>query len=174
MFESFRDTATPSNTPTPENTPIPPTATPTPEPPTATPAPPTETPTVTATPTIDGPFNYIVQDGESVFSIAEKFGIDINYLLQVNELAFDDVIVPGQELFIPDPNEEPPTATPLPEGLPPGYQIEYTVQSGDFLSLIAENFNTTVDAILEANEDLEDANGIFPGQVLIIPVNLLP
>jgi LysM repeat protein len=57
--------------------------------------------------------------------------------------------------------------------LPRGYKIEYLVKFGDVLSLIAQQFNSTEDAILQANEDLADANEIFPCQVLIIPINLV-
>ena len=79
----------------------------------------------------------------------------------------------GDELLIPAPGTELPTATPLPEGLPRGFKVEYIVQAGDSLAAIAFRFNSTVEDILEQNEDLEDANAIFAGQVLIIRVNLV-
>ena len=40
----------------------------------------------------------------------------------------------------------------------------YTVQSGDTLSQIAANHNTTVDTLLVANNNIADANVIFVGQ----------
>ena len=46
------------------------------------------------------------------------------------------------------------------------------VQSGDTLALIAEEYNSTVEDILEVNE-LEDPNAIFVGQILTIRVNLV-
>jgi len=64
------------------------------------------------------------------------------------------------------------TPTPLPEGLPLGTKIEYTVQSGDTLAVIAATFNSTVDDILDENE-LEDPNSIFVGQILVVRVNLV-
>lgn len=45
----------------------------------------------------------------------------------------------------------------------------YVVRPGDTLTLIAQRFNTTVAAIVEAN-DIQNANIIFVGQVLLIPV----
>jgi LysM repeat protein len=63
------------------------------------------------------------------------------------------------------PTPEGPTATPTPE---PGTPIEYEVQSGDFISTIAEDFGTTVDAILELNPGL-DPDLISVGQVILIP-----
>jgi LysM repeat protein len=45
---------------------------------------------------------------------------------------------------------------------------EYTVQAGDTLSGIAQEFGVTVEAIVEANE-IADPNLIMPGETLIIP-----
>jgi LysM repeat protein len=83
------------------------------------------------------------------------------------------IIRVGDELLIPAPGTELPTPTPLPEGLPRGYKVDYIVQPGDSLDAIAIRFNSTVEDILEQNEDLEDANAIFVGQVLIIRINLV-
>lgn len=49
----------------------------------------------------------------------------------------------------------------------PPVDVTYVVVAGDTLSRIAQEFGTTVDELLEANE-LADAN-IFVGQALIIP-----
>lgn len=45
----------------------------------------------------------------------------------------------------------------------------YTVKPGDTLRKIARSFNTTVDAIMDANV-ICNPNRIFKGEVLIIPV----
>ncbi len=45
----------------------------------------------------------------------------------------------------------------------------YTVQSGDTLSQIAVNCNTTLAAIRQANPQITDANMILPGQQVNIP-----
>jgi LysM repeat protein len=58
---------------------------------------------------------------------------------------------------------EEPTETPTPEG-----GQTYEVQSGDTLGAIAVQFNTTVEALVAAN-NLADSNAIFAGQILIIP-----
>ncbi len=52
--------------------------------------------------------------------------------------------------------------------LPVAAARTYTVQEGDTLSAIAERFNTTVEAIAEAN-NIADPNLIYVGQVLTIP-----
>ncbi len=44
----------------------------------------------------------------------------------------------------------------------------YVVQSGDTLSVIAERFGVSIDALSQANQ-ITDVNTIRPGQELIIP-----
>jgi LysM repeat protein len=47
----------------------------------------------------------------------------------------------------------------------------YRVRSGDTLGQIAISFGTTVEAILEANPDIDDPNRIYVGERLRIPVD---
>jgi LysM repeat protein len=159
-----------TKTPTPTNT-----ATVTPTQPTPTPSNTptiTETPMPSITPTASAPFEYIVQEGESPDSIANKFGVDTVVLLAINNLTFTSIITPGQTIIIPDPNTKLPTVTPIPSDLPAGTRINYTVESGDYLGSIAAKFRSTEDAIIKANK-LESPYTIYPGQILIIPVNII-
>ena len=170
LFASETPTATNTVTSSPTITPS---ATPTlTEPPT-----PTETPTITLTPTRSGPFIYVVEEGDTLTSIALEFELEILVIVEANQerLGLDPanpIIRVGDELLIPPPGTQLSTPTPLPEGLPPGTRIEYMVQSGDTLAAIAAQFNSTVEDILDKNE-LEDPNSIFIGQILIIRVNLV-
>ncbi|HJS29188.1 MAG TPA: LysM peptidoglycan-binding domain-containing protein [Anaerolineales bacterium] len=156
-------TATPSLTPTP----LPPTSTRTPQPPTATQ---TETPTVTITPTASAPFIYIVQEGDTCFSIAEQFGVAVVVLLDINALTADCPIFPGTELVVPPPGTELSTPTPFPTGFVG--RIEYRIQEGDTLDALAIQFFTTVESILEENEGLENPNEIAVGQIINIFVGI--
>lgn len=149
---------------------------------TATPTPvtPTATPTETATPTITPipsetleptpaePFEYTVIVGDSLVSIAEQFNVEYVAIMLLNGLTNDSIIYPGDVLTIPNPDLGIPTPTPLPPNLSSGAVIEYFVLPGDSLQLIADQFLSTVDEIIEENE-LEDATQIFPGQVLRVP-----
>ncbi len=172
IFASDTPTVTLTITPSP----VPPTATPTNTP---TEPPPTNTPEPTLTPTRSGAVIYIAVEGDNFTIIAEKFEVDLWVLIEANRerLELDPanpIINVGDEVLIPAPGTELPTATPLPEGLPPGFRIEYTVMPGDVLALIAEKFNSTVEDILKQNEDtLEDIDAIYPGQILIIRINLV-
>ena len=169
-----------SETPTPTET-----LTPTPVPPTATASltptdlPPTATLEPSATPTQSGPVIYVVEEGDNFYAIAEKFDIDFLVLFEANRerLELDPanpIIKVGDEILVPPPGTELPTPTPLPLDLPPGTPIEYVVQPGDSLGLIAQNFNSTIEDIIKRNEELEeDANALFVGQVLTVRANLV-
>ncbi|MFC1879722.1 LysM peptidoglycan-binding domain-containing protein [Chloroflexota bacterium] len=160
------DTSTPTNTATATST-----ATITLTPTTA----PTETatPTVTLTPTLEGPFTYQVEEGDTLWGIAETFGVDLLVLITVNNLdPANPIIQVGDSLVIPGADTQLPTATALPTDIRKGTQIDYQVQLGDSLLSIALQFNSTIDAIKEENE-IENENEIFIGQILIIPVNLV-
>lgn len=159
--------ATPTSTSTSTPTPVTPTSTAT-----LTPTV-TETSTPTLTPTRSGPIEYQVEEGDTCYDIAVEFDVDLLVLLAINNFeAGTCPIQPGDTIIIPAPNQEMPTATPWPTGLPRGTKLEYVVQSGDTLDLIAAKFLSTVDAIIEEN-DLDNANQINVGQILIVPVNLV-
>lgn len=163
LFSSATPTASATNTPTP----VTPTSTPTN---TATI---TETPTASITPTRSGPIEYTVLDGDTCYDIAASFEIDMMVLLAINNFdAGSCPINPGDKIIIPAPNQELPTATPWPANLPRGTKLPYIVQFGDTLDIIADKFLTTVEIIMEEN-DLDNANQIFAGQILQIPVNMI-
>lgn len=69
----------------------------------------------------------------------------------------------------------PPTASPTPTSAPPTATAaptvrRYTVQNGDTLRSIAEDFGVTVQQIINANNfSADDADSIQPGDTLIIP-----
>ena len=167
-----RLTLFPTDTPTPSPT-APPTATSTPSPtPTLTPTP-TATFTVTPTPTPNQPFEYTIQEGDTLFDIAQRFNADLVTLMLLNGLNNASRIYVGQKIVVPPPGMEPPTPTPLPTYLPRGFEIEYFVLPGDTLAGIAARFNSTVDAIVQANELDGPTAVIFVGQILKVPVNLV-
>ena len=146
--------------------------------------PPTETPTITLTPTetpipsdtptmtAAAPFNYLVESGDNLVTIAEKFGVDYLIIMVLNGLTNDSLLFVGDNLTIPHPAMEFPTPTPLPPNLGRGAKIEYFVMPGDSIKLIAEKMLSTIDDIIEEN-DLDDPNAIFPGQILIVPYRLI-
>jgi LysM repeat protein len=167
-----------SKTPTPTLTytpsPVPPTATITLTP---TESLPTDTPVPSPTATRSGAVIYIAEENDTFFSIGERFGMDDFTLIYYNKdrLNLDTanpVLFVGDEVLIPAPGATVPTPTPIPPDVLAGFRVEYMVRPGDSVGSIAYQLNSTVDDILEYNE-LEDPNAIYPGQILLVRVNLV-
>jgi LysM repeat protein len=150
-----------------------PTITPTPTVPTAT-STQAETATITPSP---GPSPtatqniYTVNSGDTLFSIAAKFGANVCTLMAVNNIVDASKLAVGQKLLIPGPDTLLPTATPLPTGLPRGSTLNYVVQCGDTLDTIAAKFNSTGDDIAKLN-NIKDPLSIQIGQILKVRVNI--
>jgi LysM repeat protein len=135
---------------------------------------PSETPTETPVPTATAskPFLYTVQADDTLSSIAEQFQVEFIIVMILNGLNNDSVLQVGETLVIPNPDMGIPEPTAIPEGLPRGFEIDYLVLPGDTLALIAAEFASTEDAIIEANE-LDNPNQIFVGQLLKVPIRLV-
>ena len=161
-----RPSETPTVTEIPTETPVTPTMTET--------IMPTDTiePTATETTTPSGPFEYTVQDDDNCWNIAVQFDVDLPVLQALNDFGSDCPIIPGQVILIPAPGQTLPTETPLPTGMAYGTKVEYTVKTGDTLALIASKLNTTMESIMDDN-DIDDANTIYVGQLLTIRVNIV-
>ena len=92
--------------------------------------------------------SYIVEKGDTLYSIAKKFDISVNKLKEYNNLT-NNLLNVGQKILIPI--EEDAT---------------YVVKGGDTIYSIAREFNTTVDKIKKLNN--LDNNIISIGQILIV------
>ncbi|MFO7323437.1 MAG: LysM peptidoglycan-binding domain-containing protein [Chloroflexota bacterium] len=156
--------------------------------PIATDAPPTEpggaltaTPSGLITPTdffaaSDNSCIYVVQPGDNLFRIATQHGVTVDDMRAVNPDLVGEapILQPGQQLNLPNCGQaatDSPGDVAAPEQpaveAPPGGEI-YTVQAGDTLMRIAQRFNTTIDAIVAAN-NLSNPNRLDIGQQLVIP-----
>ena len=101
---------------------------------------------------------HIVKKGESLYSIAKEYGVTVAALKEANNLTSDTLQI-GEILKIPEETMIPETPS-KPSNL-------YTAVKGDSLYSIAQKFNTTVDAIKNANN--LTSNVLQIGQTLIIP-----
>ena len=137
-------TRAPSPTPSRTRTPTPATATATPIRRTPTPAP--------------SPAVYVVQRGDTLSAIAERFNTTVEVLRRLNNIEEGAVLTVGQVLRLPSPGTASPTPTPR----------TYVVQPGDTLSAIAQRFGTTVSVLMELN-GITNRSLIRPGQVLRLP-----
>ena len=99
---------------------------------------------------------YIVEGGDTIGVIAEKFGISTNTILWENKLGTRDTIKPGQKLTI------------LPQA-----GVSHQVKSGDTIDSIAKKYSAKANDIIEFNQ-LADASAIEKNQILIIPDGKMP
>ncbi|MBN1205018.1 MAG: LysM peptidoglycan-binding domain-containing protein [Myxococcaceae bacterium] len=116
---------------------------------------------------------YVVQPGDTLFRIAQRFGTSVQAIAQANGISNPNWISVGQRLTIPTSQPQPPAPAPVPPPAPapapsPGSQTTYTVQPGDTLSAIARRFGTSVQAIAQAN-GITNPDRISIGQRLTIP-----
>lgn len=138
----------------------------------------TETATITVTSTPSEPFDYVIQEGDSLDALAQRFNLGPDGILLIyyqNQAAMEangGIIKVGQIIKIPLPGSVLPTTTPIPANMGRGTKVEYRVLPGDTLAGIAVRFNSLADEIIKEN-DIADANALQAGDILQIPVNLV-
>ncbi len=111
---------------------------------------------------------YVVQPGDTLFRIAERFGTTVEAIVAANDLADPSLIHVGQRLIIPT---ETPERVPTPEPSP--NSRVHPVRPGDTLPSLAFRYGTTVRRLREGN-DLNRLGLLWPGQVLRIPSPSVP
>ncbi|GAB4510570.1 MAG: hypothetical protein OHK0046_07660 [Anaerolineae bacterium] len=99
---------------------------------------------------------HVVQRGENLFRIALSYGLNTEEVAAANGITNPANIQVGQRLIIPV------GGVPLEEDSTPQ---QHTVQAGESLFSIAQLYNTTTDALVQAN-GLANPNAIYVGQVL--------
>ncbi len=121
------------------------------------------------------PQTHVIQRGESLTMIAQRYGVTVAEILQANNIANVNLIYPGQSLNIwtSAPVEQAPVAVaqanpPVIEQDPSQVNTTYTVQAGDTLASIANRFGVDWRTIAQMNS-IYDANNIRSGQRLLIP-----
>lgn len=113
------------------------------------------------------PASYRVQSGDTVSTIAARFGLSTAAVLAMNGLSWKSLIFPGQVLALTGPAAAPAPAAAAPTPAAPA-ATTYTVVRGDTVSGIAGRFGVSTKAVLAAN-GLDSSALIFPGQHLRIP-----
>jgi murein DD-endopeptidase MepM/ murein hydrolase activator NlpD len=112
---------------------------------------------------------YVVRAGDTLSSIAARFGLELSDIAAANNLSNTNLIFVGQRLVLPSSQPPaPPTAT-SPSGSPAS--MVYVVQAGDTLFSIATRFGVKMADIVLVN-NIQDANYIDVGQRLLIPTSV--
>jgi LysM repeat protein len=106
---------------------------------------------------------YVVQQNDTLFSIATRYGTTVNAVMQANGL-FNYWIYVGQVLKVPAYAGSVPL--PVPQPLP--QNVCHIVRPGDYLASIATRYRSTLYSIQIANK-LPNPSFIWSGQKLYIP-----
>ena len=88
---------------------------------------------------------YKVKKGDSIYSIAKKYGVDYNTLLSLNGLNPNQYIYPDQEIVIPQ-----------------GSMKVYVTKEGDTIESVSSSLNKPIPSIMDSNEKIE----LAPDQII--------
>jgi len=124
-----------------------------------------------------GQTSYVIQSGDTLSSIARRFGVSVSAITTANNIVNPNLIFAGQTLVIPGaepsggtggPTNSPPAPAPPPSTGPPTSATTYVIKPGETLSRIAIAHGVSVAALVQANS-ISNPNLIYSGQVLTIP-----
>ena len=102
-----------------------------------------------AEPPQQGPITYSVRYGDTLFSIAQRFGTTVPAIMQANGLT-SDYIYAGQLLIIPI-NPIPPLPSLTPYATPSNFDCTYTVQYRDTVFSIGYRYGVPYSVLMQAN-----------------------
>ena len=128
-------------------------------------------------PEVSSPKIHVVKSGESLGLIAGKYNVTVNELISWNNLSSSKVVA-GQKIKIQGSSfkqsssnaSSTKTQASKPSKTSPGgtHDCYYTIQTGDNLWDLADQFNVTVAQIKKLN-DINNASYLKPGQKIKIP-----
>ena len=87
---------------------------------------------------------YVVKNGDTLFDISKRYGVDLSVLYAVNGLDDGDIIYPNQDLLIPN-------------------SLMYLSKDNDSFSSIANDLNVDINDLIKNNMNLM----LFPDQVVV-------
>ena len=105
---------------------------------------------------LTNPKTHVVREGETLFIIAEQYGLTLEALIEANPGINPRLITVGQEINIPNQNNEGNSSK------------THIVKEGENLSIIAEQYEVTLVALIEANPGI-NPRLIVVGQGINIP-----
>jgi len=129
-------------------------------------------PTATSSPTQaaqPGNVTYTVQSGDTLYSIAQRYGMTVDELMALNKITDPASLTVGQVLIISTTGGTLPSPSPTTTSGESGQETVHIVQRGENLFRIALRYGTTVQAVASRN-NIVNPSLIYVGQQLIIPV----
>jgi len=113
------------------------------------------------------PSSYTVKRGDSLWSISQRFGTDMQQLAEINRLSMEQHLQPGQKLVLAGDGKAVAAGGDAARDEAAANGISYVVRKGDSLWSIAQRFNTSVRALRSWNK-LHRQRHLQPGQRLMI------
>lgn len=99
---------------------------------------------------------HVVQPGDTMYQLAQQYGVPMDRLIQDNQLPDPSQLVVGQTIVVQYP------------------ELTHTVRAGDSLYSIAQMHNITAVQLLRNNPSLHGRDLIFPGQVIVVRYSSQP
>ncbi len=114
--------------------------------------------------------DYVIQPNDTLDVIAQRFDKSLQAILLANNITNTIELMPGTVIIIPD--DAPPYGQfPALELFTTPAGISYTVQTGETLDDVAQEFDVALVALETANGIASGAN-VLPGTEIIIPANV--
>lgn len=98
---------------------------------------------------------YTVRRGDSLWKIANRYGVSVNSLVSLNNIQNPNLIYPGQQIRVMVSSNNNQS------------KLYYRVRRGDSLWRIARRYRTTVNNLVKLN-NIKNPNLIYIGQILRI------
>lgn len=108
---------------------------------------------------------YTVQKSDSVQSIAKRYGVSSQMLMNLNNLNNSAALKPKAELIVPV-GLTPVNAAPLPSG---GAEKIYIVKAGDTIETVSKKYDIPVAQLIKANK--KKSALVKVGESIVIPKN---
>ncbi len=99
---------------------------------------------------------YVVKPGDTLFSIAESFGVSVERLSATNEISLETPLVVGQTIVILFP------------------ETVHTVAEGETLLSVAGRYGVSENTLFRNNINLRGLPAIYPGQSIVISYEETP
>lgn len=99
---------------------------------------------------------YKVQDGDTLATVAQKYGILVNDLSQLNGIMVGAVLTPGDYIIVPKMDNDNI------------YFSKYTIKNGDTIYSIARRYNINPKFLLRLN-GLNESDIVYAGDSIFVP-----
>jgi LysM repeat protein len=116
-------------------------------------------PIILSAPDEGGSVWHVVQQGQTAWALAARYGVSLDDLLALNGLGQGAILKPGDRVLIRVGEGQTPPPTPT-------QPVTHVVRQGETLWQIAAQYNTSVDALLALNE-LTDGI-VRPNEVIVL------